>query len=80
MRSSDGFEVQSIDRFSITYREDSLSLTVYVERGAFGTIAIEKDAFNQWDNLRMTNSPEKQAQMRQNFIATMKFQDITVAS
>jgi hypothetical protein len=43
-------------------------------------LPIEKDAFNQWGNLCMTNSLEKQAQMRQNFIAAMKFQDITVES
>lgn len=40
--------------------------------------AIAKDTFNRWDNLRMTNPPEKQPQMRENFVAAMKFQGITV--
>lgn len=78
VRSSDGFEVQSVDRFSIAYREGSQVVTVYVEREGDGMMAIEKDAFSHWDNLRMTNAPDKQAQMRENFVAAMKFQGITV--
>lgn len=78
VRSSDGFEVQSIDRFSVAYREGSQVVTVYVEREGDGMMAITKDAFSRWDNLRMTNPPEKQAQMRENFVAAMKFQGITV--
>ena len=81
VRSSDGFEVQSIDRFSIAYREGSQVVTVYVEHGSYGggaSVSIERDAFVYWDNLRLTNSPEKQAKMRANFVAAMKFQGITV--
>lgn len=36
VRSSEGFEVQSIDRFSIAYREGSQTATVYVEPGSYG--------------------------------------------
>ena len=81
VRSSDGFEVQSIDRFSIAYREGSQVVTVYVEHGSYGrgpSFSIERNAFAHWDNLRLTNSPEKQAQMRANFVAAMKFQGIAV--
>lgn len=78
VRSSEGFEVQSVDRFSIAYREGSQVVTVYVEREGDGRLAIERGAFNRWDNLQMTNSPEKQAQMRRNFVAAMDFQGITV--
>ena len=53
-------------------------VTVYVEREGDGMITIAKDAFSRWDNLRMTNPPEKQAEMRKNFVAAMKFQGITV--
>jgi hypothetical protein len=77
-RSSDGFEVQSTDRFSVAYSEGSQVLTVYGEREGDGVMAIAKDAFSRWDNLRMTNPPEKQAQMRENFVGAMKFQGITV--
>lgn len=81
VRSSEGFEVQSIDRFSIAYREGPQTVTVYVERGSYGggqSVSIERDAFAHWDNLRLKNSPEKQAQMRANFAAAMKFQGIAV--
>jgi hypothetical protein len=60
-RSNGGFEVQSIDRFSVAYREGSQVVTVYVEHGGDGMMAIAKDAFSRWDNLRTTNPPEKQA-------------------
>ena len=81
VRSSEGFEVQSIDRFSIAYREGSQVLTVFVQHSSFGggpSVSIERNAFAYWDNLRLGNSPEKQAQMRANFVAAMKFQGITV--
>lgn len=81
VRSSDGFEVQSIDRFSIAYREGSQVVTVFAEAGSYGrgpSICIQRNAFAHWDSLRIANSPEKQAQMRQNFVAAMKFQGITV--
>lgn len=81
VRSTEGFEVQSIDRFSIAYREGSQTVTVYVEHGSYGggeSVSIERGAFAHWDNLRLTNSPEKQAQMRANFVAAMKFQGIAV--
>lgn len=78
VRSSDGFEVQSVDRFSIAYREGSLVVTVNVECEGDGRLAIEKGAFSKWDNLQMTNSTEKQAKMRRNFVAAMDFQGIAV--
>lgn len=77
-RSTDGFEVQSIDRFSIAYREGAQEVVVYVEREGDGVLAITRDAFAHWDHLRVPNSPEKQAHMRKNFVAAMAFQGITV--
>jgi hypothetical protein len=69
VRSSDGFEVKRIDRFSIAYREGSQVVTANAEREGDGTMTIESDAFRRWDNLRITNSREKQAQMRKNWAA-----------
>lgn len=40
--------------------------------------SIERDPFAHWDHLRLTNSLEKQAQMRANFAAAMNFQGIAV--
>ena len=79
--SSDGFEVQSIDRFSIAYREAQQVVTVTIEHGSYGggpSLSIEPDAFARWDNLSLTNPPQKQAAMRANFVAAMKFQGIAV--
>ncbi len=79
--SSDGFEVQSIDRFSVAYREGQQVVTVNVEHGNYGggpSLSIEPDAFARWDNLRLANPPQKQAEMRASFVAAMKFQGIAV--
>lgn len=81
VRSEEGFEVQSVGRFAIEYREGAQVVTVDVERGSFGggpSVAIRPDAFVYWDNSRLANSLEKQAKMRANFVAAMKFQDIAV--
>lgn len=81
VKSSDGFEVQSVDRFAIEYREGSLVVTVPVELGSYGgdsSVRIPATAFTRWDNYRPVNSPQKQAQMRANFVAAMHFQNVTV--
>jgi hypothetical protein len=80
-RSSDGFEVQSVDRFSIEYREGGQVVTVSVERGTIGAtpcVSISTKAFEHWDNYRPANSAEKQAKMLANFKAAMEFQGIAV--
>ena len=81
VRSEEGFEVQSVGRFAIEYREGTQVVTLDVERGSCGggsSVAIRSDAFVYWDNSRLANSLEKQAKMRANFVAAMKFQDIAV--
>lgn len=83
VKSSDGLEVQSVDRFAIEYREGSLVVTVPVEPGSYGgglSVRIPANAFAHWGNYLPVNSPLKQAQMRANFVAAMRFQDITVES
>jgi hypothetical protein len=52
-----------------------------VEDGTYGggpSVSIAPDAFAHWDNLRLSNSLTKQAQMRENFVAAMKFQGVKV--
>lgn len=81
VRSEEGFEVQSVGRFSVEYREGAHVVTVDVEKGYFGggaSVAIRPDAFMHWDNSRLANTSEKQAKMRANFVAAMKFQGIVV--
>jgi hypothetical protein len=81
VRSSDGFEVQSIGRFEIEYREGGQTVTVPVERGSFWggpLVAIAPNAFEYWDNYRVPNSKERQAEMLRNFKAAMEFQGVKV--
>ena len=81
VRSSAGFEVQSVERFAIEYREGSMVVTVPVEQGFYGggpSLSIPSDAFARWNGASFTNSAEKQNQMRANFTAAMAFQGITV--
>ena len=80
-RSSDGFEVQSVSRFEIEYREGGQVVTVPVEHGSDGggaSVSLPANAFAFWDNFRIKNSREKQSQMHANFKAAMAFQGIAV--
>lgn len=80
-QSSEGFAVQSVGRFEIEYREGGQVVTVPVERGSFGcgpSVSIPANAFEYWDNYRVPNSQEKQAEMLRNFRAAMAFQEVTV--
>lgn len=80
-RSTDGFEVQSVSRFAIAYRERGQVMTISVEPGLFGgghSVSIAANAFEYWDNYRVANSKEKQAQLLANFRAAMEFQGIAI--
>jgi hypothetical protein len=80
-RSSDGFEVQSVSRFEVAYREGGQVVTVPVEHGSYGggpSISIPVNAFAYWDNYRAENSREKQDHMLANFKAGMEFQGVAV--
>lgn len=81
VKSSDGYGVQSIDRFSIEYREGSKVVTVAVEPGFFGggpSVSISPSAFERWNRSPTRNTPEQQAQMLCNFKAAMQFQGVAV--
>ena len=71
VRSSDGFEVQFTGRFTAEYREDSRYLVVDVEDGGNGLIDFNPKAFERWENSSMRNSPEEQARMLKNFMASL---------
>ena len=81
VRSSAGFEVQSVDRFAVEYREAGQVVTVAVEPGSFGgqpSITISPRAFERFDGASQCLSLEEQARMRANFCAAMQFQGVTV--
>jgi archaellum biogenesis ATPase FlaH len=81
VKSEKGFIVQSVDRFTIEYREASKIISVDVERGFLSDnklcVNIHLDSFRKWND--GTSIPEeKQKQILQNFIEALKFQDIEV--
>lgn len=83
VRSSAGFEVQSIDRFTIEYREDGKTVSIPVEAGLYQgrqAVLIGPDAFSKWDPpfAALIISSEQQRQMLQNFTAAMDFQGMGV--
>jgi hypothetical protein len=82
VRSDNGFEVQSIDRYVIEYREKGKRVSVEVDRGVTAgmqpCINIHAKAFSKWDNESSVLPEELQKQMLQNFTEAMKFQGIEV--
>lgn len=80
VKSDKGFEVQSIDRFKIEYREGRRSISVQVERGVFAgkpCVIIKENAFERWDDGESI-SYEKQKLISNNFTEAMEFQGIAV--
>ncbi len=83
VRSDRGFEVESMGRFTVDYREGGRKVTVEVERGFDGAkpcVVIEPTAFQRWDAdpVGKTLPPDKQAEMMSNFQEGMEFQGIAV--
>ncbi len=84
VRSDRGFEVESMDRFAIEYREGKKRIGVYVENGFLDgrkpCVAIERTAFERWDGdppwVKLPR--EKQDEMLANFTEAMEFQGIAV--
>ncbi|MFA5072532.1 MAG: hypothetical protein WC539_01315 [Nitrospirota bacterium] len=80
VKSDKGFEVQSINRFKIEYREHNRSISIHVERGVSGgkpCVIIKEDAFEKWDDgIRIT--ADKQIEISRNFSEAMNFQGIVV--
>lgn len=83
VRSDSGFEVESMGRFSIEYREGEKVVDVYVERGLHGgrpCVIVSADSFKRWTNGPSGEaiSPARQQVMLDNFIAALEFQDLAV--
>ena len=83
VRSTAGFEVQCIDRFTIEYREGAKKVSVPVEDGlnqGRAVVLIGPDAFSKWDPPfdALNISSDKQLEMLQNFTAEMEFQGLVV--
>jgi hypothetical protein len=81
VRSTLGFEVQCIDRFTIRYKEGIRFVNVYVEPGFSAgkpCFSISDSAFESWDNSSVANSVEEQQRIRRNFRDAMEFQGLDV--
>ena len=83
VRSDRGFEVESMGRFSVHYREGGRWVDVYVERGlecGKPCVIIEPSAFERWngESAYVAIPHDKQQQMLENFIAAMEFQGVAV--
>lgn len=81
VRSSEGFDVQSLDRFTIQYREGKRFVNIPIERGVMGSkssVSISAAAFERWNNSSVINDAAEQSRMRRNFVAAMEFQGIVV--
>jgi hypothetical protein len=81
VRSTSGFEVQTIDRFTVRYREGLRFVDVYVEPGISAgklCLSIEDAAFEKWGNSSVDNTLEEQQRIRKNFCDAMDFQGIVV--
>jgi hypothetical protein len=81
VKSSKGFIVQSVSRFTLEYREDKKFILIEVESDyAPGIKPCEKVnviAFSRWND-GTSISQIKQQEIMQNFIEAMEFQGISV--
>ena len=80
VKSDQGFEVQSIDRFTIEYTEKNKRISVSVERGYNAgrpCVIIENNVFEKWDDGECI-SPKRQAQIKKNFKKAMEFQGVSI--
>jgi hypothetical protein len=82
VRSSLGFEVQFIDRYTVRYREGARYLDVSVEDGVSAgkpcVCVSSYDAFERFTNSSLNNSPEEQERMKKNFRDALEFQGLSV--
>lgn len=84
VRSDTGFEVQSVDRFTMEYREGRSIITVDVENVMISEtpgVAITSNAFERWNpesgGERLT--PEQQQTVLRNFTEALKFQGLCLS-
>ena len=81
VKSSKGFIVQRVSRFTAEYRENNKVITIDVESGILPNgkycLIINADAFVKWDDGLLVNH-EKQSEILNNFKEAMEFQDMEV--
>jgi hypothetical protein len=81
VKSSKGFIVQRVTRFTAEYRENNRVITIDVESSILPSgkycLIINATAFSKWDDGTLLSN-EKQKEVLNNFKEAMEFQDMGV--
>ena len=78
VRGSSGFELQRVDRFTMTYREGGNVITIEVENGIIGgkyAVLMSEGALSRWDDGIPLNDATH-LQVLENIRDALAFQDL----
>ena len=79
VRGSSGFELQREDRFTMSYREGDLVITIDIENGIIGSgqyaIIMGPESLNRWDNGKPLTE-EKRKRVLDNIRDALAFQEL----
>jgi hypothetical protein len=81
VRGSSGFELQRLDRFTMSYTEGNKVITIDVENGSVGSkyaILMSSDALDKWDN-GLPLDRVKRDQVLKNIQEALAFQDLELS-
>jgi hypothetical protein len=79
VRSSDGYEVRFLGRFTAQYREGLRIRTIPVESGILAgkpAVLFSRHVFENWDNSSVANPPDEQDRLLRNFVEALRFQGL----
>lgn len=80
VKSSDGFELATVERFRKQYSEGTKVITFFADVGSVGgvyTFDVAKNAFEKWDGGESITK-EKQKIIRQNVADALEFQGLAL--
>jgi len=79
VRSSEGYEVHFLGRFTAQYREGRRIRTIPVDNGVLAgkpAILFSRHVFENWDNSSVANPREEQDRLLRNFVEALRFQGL----
>lgn len=79
VRSSEGYEVHFLGRFTAQYREGRRIRTIPIEDGILAgkpAVLFSRRVFENWDNSSVDNPPDEQDRLLQNFVEALRFQGL----
>ncbi len=77
--STDGFEVQFVDRFTCEYRENGKTIKIEIDNGVRSgkaVISYSRSSFKTWQVFSKSISQEEQERVIKNFRDALAFQDL----